>query len=124
MAQALGDGIVAGLQKFLVKPLCVLIKLLIPAEIGAFMIGTMTKLVSKAIVGPTTHGVVHAVSHAVGHGLSRSVTVAVTHALTRAQTHYYYCLYCYYHGTYCQFCEACPRPRHAAFLGARTLARK
>ena len=89
----------------MVKPLTVLIKLLIPAEIGAFMIGTMTKLVSKAIVSPSTHGVVHAVNHALGHGLSRSVTVAVTHALTRAQTHYYYCLYCYYHGTYCQFCE-------------------
>ena len=25
--------------------------------------------------------------------------------LARAQTHYYYCLYCYYHGSYCQFCE-------------------
>ena len=45
---------------------------------------------------------VHAVNHALGHSLSRSVTVAVVHALNRAQTHYYYCLYCYYHGSYCQ----------------------
>ena len=33
------------------------------------------------------------------------MTVAVVHSLSRSQTHYYYCLYCYYHGAYCQFCE-------------------
>ena len=82
-----------------------LIKLLIPAAIGQFMISQQPKLIAKAVVTPVTHGVVHGVTHALGHGLSRSVTTAVTHALSRAHTHYYYCLYCYYHGAYCQFCE-------------------
>ena len=82
-----------------------LIKLLIPAPIGQFMISQQPKLIAKAVVTPVTHGVVHGVTHALGHGLSRSVTTAVTHALSRAHTHYYYCLYCYYHGAYCQFCE-------------------
>ena len=82
-----------------------LIKLLIPAAIGQFMISQQPKLIAKAVVTPVTHGVVHGVTHALGHGLSRSVTTAVTHALSRAHTHYYYCLYCYYHGAYCNFCE-------------------
>ena len=62
-----------------------LIKLLIPAAIGQFMISQQPKLIAKAVVTPVTHGVVHGVTHALGHGLSRSVTTAVTHALSRAQ---------------------------------------
>jgi hypothetical protein len=105
MVDRIGNGVVDGCMKFMTKPLNILIKILIPAEIGKFMIQEQPKLVGKAIVGPVTHGVVHGVTQAVTHGLTRSVTSAVTHALTRSQTHYYYCLYCYYHGAYCQFCE-------------------
>ena len=38
-----------------------LIKLLIPAAIGQFMISQQPKLIAKAVVTPVTHGVVHGV---------------------------------------------------------------
>ena len=105
MVERIGKGIVKGLMSYLTKPLAELIKLLIPAEIGKFMMADMPQLVGKAVVGPVTHTVVHATTRALGHGLSRSLTTTVSHSLMRAQAHFYYCLYCYYHGAYCQYCE-------------------
>lgn len=105
IVQAQAEGVTKGLEKHIVSPITKMIQLLCPAEIGGYMIGKMPKLIARGVVGPVTHGVIHSVTHAVGHTLSKSVTTAVVHSLTRAQTHYYYCLYCYYHGSYCQFCE-------------------
>ena len=78
MVDRVSQGVVDGCMKYMTKPLNILIKILIPAEIGKFMIQEQPKLVGKAIVGPVTHGVVHGVTQAVAHGLTRSVTSAVT----------------------------------------------
>jgi len=50
IVQTLAAGITKGLLKFLVRPLTMLLKLMVPAEIGAFMIGKMPKLLAKPIV--------------------------------------------------------------------------
>ena len=36
---------------------------------------------------------------------------SVTHTVTHSIIHHYYCIYCYFHGEYCNYCYCAPRPR-------------
>lgn len=58
----------------------------------------------------------HLLSHNIHHSLANTIPSAVTHAVTHSLTHtlsrsltdaipnYYYCSYCFYYGTYCNYC--------------------
>ena len=35
---------------------------------------------------------------------------SVTHTVTHSIIHHYYCIYCYFHGEYCNYCYCAPRP--------------
>jgi hypothetical protein len=52
--QSLASAIGKGLLKFLTRPLTMLLKLMLPGEIGAFMIGKMPKLLARPVVRAAT----------------------------------------------------------------------
>jgi hypothetical protein len=45
-----------------------------------------------------------ALSSSLHHTLTRSLSTRLAKSLTPATLHYYYCIYCYYYGDYCNQC--------------------
>jgi hypothetical protein len=80
-----------------------LVGLLVPPSIGNFMCGPLSAKIVRFSVATITHNVVHNANYALTHSLTQSVTQSVTEAMHRQEKHYYYTLFCYYQGKYCDY---------------------
>eukprot|EP00301_Raphidiophrys_heterophryoidea_P003828 c11713_g2_i2.p1 GENE.c11713_g2_i2~~c11713_g2_i2.p1 ORF type:complete len:555 (+),score=157.43 c11713_g2_i2:131-1666(+) len=69
-----------------------------------FFMNTLLPSLQVEVLGYVMDILSDALSSALHHTLTRSVSTRLSKTLTPATLHYYYCVYCYYYGDYCNQC--------------------
>ena len=84
----------------------------------AFTISSSPMLHHK-ILHQTVGGVVRDTTRQLSLRLVQIIAHSVTHTVTHSIIHHYYCIYCYFHGAYCNYCCAPRATSHPATLALR-----
>ena len=116
VAQALSQSLSLALSEALYITMLRALDMSLMSQITAVFTIQANPMLHHKILHTVTGGVVRDTTRSLSLRIIQIVAHSVTHTVTHSIIHHYYCIYCYFHGAYCNYCCAPRSTSHPATL--------